>query len=161
MKQWLPQRCPLAMIYLGWAFYAAFFVGLIVTSEFLAAVGWLIGYPLILLAYVRAFPRISALMGYGSVSDVPAEDSRHVRAARVTLYTARGCPFCPIVHRRLEKLKSSLGFEIDVVDLTLRPDRVAGAGIKSVPVVEAGGRRLSGNATSRQLALLVGNSAEG
>ena len=48
-----------------------------------------------------------------------------------------------------------MGFTLEVVDLTLRPQLLAKRGIRSVPVVEVGGRRLVGNATSEQLAALI------
>ena len=44
------------------------------------------------------------------------------------------------------------GFSLQEVDVTLRPVILVAKGIRAVPVVEVGGRRLDGNATSEQLA---------
>jgi glutaredoxin len=102
--------------------------------------------------YIRVFPRLSQALGYGSVSDVAASrlpDAPGV--TRVVLYTARACPFCPILKRRLVDLQPRLGFDLKVVDVTFRPNLVRAKGLRSVPVVEAGGRFLVGNATSAQL----------
>jgi len=71
---------------------------------------------------------------------------------RVTLYTANVCPFCPIVKRRLAELQRQGSFELEEVDVTFRPDVIRAKGLSSVPVLEAGGRRLVGNATSAQIA---------
>jgi glutaredoxin len=71
------------------------------------------------------------------------------------LYKAVGCPFCPIVEERLDRLEGEGGFTLRKIDVTLRPGTLAAKGIKAVPVVEAGGQRLTGNATSQQLAALV------
>jgi predicted DsbA family dithiol-disulfide isomerase len=73
----------------------------------------------------------------------------------VTLYKAVGCPFCPIVERRLDKLELGGGFTVRKVDVTVRPGTLSAKKITAVPVVVAGNERLTGNATSRQLAALV------
>ena len=113
------------------------------------------------MAYVRWFPRVSRWVGYGSVDDVPANASVGPGALpRVTLYTAIGCPFCPIIRQRLEELAHDLGFEMEEKDVTFRPRLLAAKGIRSVPVVETGGRYLVGNATSEKLlAFLKGSGA--
>mgnify|MGYP005848395887 CR=1 FL=1 len=74
-------------------------------------------------------------------------------------YTALGCPFCPVVKRRLLALQSQLGFELTELDVTARPGLVTAKGIMSVPVVEVGETRLVGNATSEQLARLIQGSS--
>ncbi|GMQ82616.1 MAG: hypothetical protein BMS9Abin05_2071 [Rhodothermia bacterium] len=104
------------------------------------------------IAYVRWFPWISRWIGYGSVADDRAEPTPMTgKLPRVTLYTANVCPFCPIVRKRLEALRQSLEFELEEVDVTLRPHVARAKGFLSVPVVEANGRFLFGNATSVQL----------
>jgi glutaredoxin len=70
---------------------------------------------------------------------------------RVTLYTANVCPFCPIVKRRLTELQRHSPFDLDEVDVTFRPEIVRAKGLRSVPVIEANGRLLVGNATSAQI----------
>ena len=47
------------------------------------------------------------------------------------------------------------------VDVTMKPALVRAKKIRSVPVVEVGGRRLVGNATTQELARLVRGGAEG
>ena len=105
-------------------------------------------------------------MGYGKVDDKPAHDAERPElqhnstAVRVTLYTALGCPFCPIVEKRLQALQKSMNFEIEKTDVTLRPGLLASKGIRAVPVIEVGERRIQGNATSEKLAsLILGKSA--
>lgn len=118
---------------------------------------WLICLPCLKWAYLRFFPRISKLKGYGSVDDkLPAS----VEKARVevTYYSLLGCPFCPIVSRRLDALQKEMDFTLKTVDLTLKPQMAASKGIKSVPVVEVGKDRLVGNATTEQLAQLIAHA---
>ena len=76
-------------------------------------------------------------------------------AIRVTLYTALGCPFCPIIEKRLQALRKSMNFEIEKIDVTLRPNLLASKGIRAVPVIEVGEHRIEGNATSENLANLI------
>jgi glutaredoxin len=78
----------------------------------------------------------------------------------VTFYTALGCPFCPLVERRLEALRKEMGFELKKIDVTLRPQLLAEKGIRAVPVVEAGERRLVGHLTTDQLAALIMGAAQ-
>jgi hypothetical protein len=49
-----------------------------------------------------------------------------------------------------------ISFSLQEVDVTLRPVILVAKGIRAAPVVEVGGRRLDGNATSsEQLADLI------
>jgi glutaredoxin len=75
--------------------------------------------------------------------------------AEVRLYTALGCPFCPVVKQRLIALSDQMSFPLKEIDVTLKPSLLAAKGIRAVPVVEAGERQLVGNATSEQLAALI------
>lgn len=102
--------------------------------------------------YRRWFPRLSPMLGYGSVEDVPAPKGLRPGAGRVILYTANVCPFCPIVRERLKTLRRDLAFELEERDVTFHPQLVRDKGFRSVPVIEADGRYLTGNATSQQLA---------
>jgi glutaredoxin len=106
--------------------------------------------------YVRWFPTISRSMGYGSVIDtpVPAVPTGGTLPG-VTLYTANVCPFCPIVRRRLAELQRKSGLEVREIDVTFRPDIVLAKGLRSVPVLEANGQFLVGNATSAQIAAFL------
>lgn len=131
-----------------------------VVGDYIAAVAWLVALPAALWAYVRLFPHICEYLGYGRVDDVaPASVER--RPVRVTVYTSLGCPFCPIVESRLKALQQDMGFELEQVDVTLRPYTVTAKNIRSVPVVEVGNRRLVGHATTRELAALIRDAAWG
>jgi len=102
--------------------------------------------------YVRGFPRISTLMGYGSVADTPPPSGALAAPLpHVTLYTASVCPFCPILKKRLADLRQEAPFEVTEVDVTFRPEVIRAKGLRSVPVLEARGRFLVGNATSAQI----------
>ncbi|MCZ7568273.1 MAG: hypothetical protein M5U01_06775 [Ardenticatenaceae bacterium] len=48
-----------------------------------------------------------------------------------------------------------MGFDVEEVDLTLKPDLLVAKGIRAVPVVAAGEQRLVGHATSEQRAALI------
>ena len=74
---------------------------------------------------------------------------------KVVLYTALGCPFCPLIEQRLEDLRKQMGFTLEKIDVTLRPDLLTAKGIRSVPVVEAGARLLFGLVTTKELAEAV------
>jgi glutaredoxin len=101
--------------------------------------------------YVRGFPRISMLMGYGPVADTPPSGAPAAPLPHVTVYTASVCPFCPILRKRLADLRREAPFELSEVDVTFRPDIIGAKGLRSVPVLEANGRFLIGNATSAQI----------
>lgn len=158
MKQLLPQRCPIVLLYLTWLLYVAGVIVFLVESQYFTALAWTLLVPVGLWAYVRFFPVISQYVGYGPVDDARGGDVGR-RATTVTMYTSLGCPFCPIVERRLEALKSEMGFELRHVDLTVRPDLAKAMGIRSVPVVEVGDRRVVGHATTRELAELIRGTA--
>jgi len=76
-------------------------------------------------------------MGYGRITDEPA---RTVAPApvKVTLYTALGCPFCPLLEQRIESLQKTMNFSLGKIDVTLRPDLLASKGIRSVPASAVG-----------------------
>jgi len=154
MKQLMPQQCPMVFLYMTWAFYLAGLVYLPIRGQYGFAVLWAIAVPVAVWAYVRVFPRISQYLGYGRVDDAPASQV-NAEVASVTMYGSVGCPFCPIVRRRLEVLGVEMGFALEYVDVTARPALVASKGIRSVPVVEVGDRRIVGNMTSEQLARII------
>jgi glutaredoxin len=113
---------------------------------------------LFLWLYVRYFPSISRFMGYGSVADQQATNVQpsHVK---VIFHTGLGCPFCPLVKRRLHELQSRMGFELSEIDITLKPDVLIAKGIRALPVVEVAEARWVGNATSEQLATFIAGNA--
>jgi glutaredoxin len=150
----MEQRCHLAAVWLTW-------LGLPLLAIVVGVrIGWAAGAAVLAVGvigqvlYVRWFPHMSRWVGYGSVADVAAHPVAMPagRLPRVTLYTANVCPFCPIVKRRLADLQPQLGFEVEEVDVTFRPDVIRARKLRSVPVVEVNGRLLVGNATSAQLA---------
>jgi predicted DsbA family dithiol-disulfide isomerase len=96
-------------------------------------------------------------MGYGSVADQAAKDVGS-SSAKVVLYTGIGCPFCPLVKRRLSELQLKMGFELKEIDITFKPDLLISKGIRALPVVEVGKVQWIGNATSEQLADFIRSS---
>jgi glutaredoxin len=157
----MKQQCYLAAIYLNWLLLVGGAGYLLFTHRYGFAFTWLIVLPLAMRGYIHAFPSFSQAMGYGTVNDCQAElikttaSRDNSTTVKVTLYTALGCPFCPIVEKRLRALGESLGFEIEKIDVTLRPDLLASKDIQAVPVVEVEERRLQGNATSEQLTEVI------
>lgn len=146
----MKQQCHISMIYCSWAVYLGGMAVLAWRSEWAFAAAWLVCAPLFQWIYIRKFPDISSLMGYGEVTDenAPAEIPA---STKVTLYTALGCPFCPLIDERLEELRKRMHFSLDKVDVTLRPDLLAAKGIRSVPVIEIDGKLLFGLVTSKEL----------
>jgi glutaredoxin len=152
----LKQQCPVPMLFLNWAAYIGGVIFWVLQKDYAAALAWLALIPLGWWAYIRVFPAISRYVGYGSIEDRPAiEVSR--AAVKVVHYTAQGCPFCPVVKRRLLALQEKMAFDLEEVDVTLRPALLIAKGIRAVPVVEVGEQRLIGHATSEQLAALIRN----
>ena len=141
----MKQQCYLAMIYLNWIVLAGVLGFFIFKGFYVLALAWLALLPLAMWAYIRVFPSLSQFMGYGRVDDQPAQRLGRV-PTKVTLYTALGCPFCPVVKRRLMALREQMEFSLEEVDVTLDPGLLIAKGIRAVPVVEAGDRRLAGNA---------------
>jgi glutaredoxin len=152
----MEQRCHLSMVWLTWVGLPllAALVGLrtgVVAGVLVLTVG-VVGQVL----YVRWFPKISRSMGYGSVADTPvAAVQTRATLPGVTLYTANVCPFCPIIRRRLAELQRQSPFEVREIDVTFRPDIVRAKGLSSVPVLEANGQVLVGNATSAKIAAFL------
>lgn len=148
----MKQRCYLAMVWLTWLGLPllAALVGLrtgVVAGLAVLAVGVVTQ-----VLYVRWFPNLSRSMGYGSVADTPtAAVPTSGTLPGVTLYTASVCPFCPIIRRRLAELQRQSSFEVREIDVTFRPEIVRAKKLRSVPVLEANGQLLVGNATSAQI----------
>lgn len=153
-KALLKQECPLAFVVLAWAMYIVGIPVLFLLGQVGTLLLWIVLAPAAMWAYIHWFPSISRFMGYGRVDDRPAATGTR-SPVDVTLYTALGCPFCPIVKRRLNELEPKLGFHVREVDVTARPGILISKGIWSVPVVEVGERLIVGNATSEQLANLI------
>jgi hypothetical protein len=98
-------QCYMAMLYLNWAVYLGVVAWAGLTGRYFFSFAWAALYPAFMLAYLMVFPRISRLLGYGSVEDELAAggaggsgEEMGVEAAEresveVTLYKAAGCPF--------------------------------------------------------------------
>ncbi len=165
----MEQRCALVNVWLAWLGIPL--VAMLVGWRVALRAGWLPGILVAVLTvglgvwfqvvYIRSFPRVSRFLGYGGVEDVAASSmpSSAVPLPRVMFYTASACPFCPLVRDRLAGLQKTLGFEMEEVDVTFRPDLIRAKGLRSVPVVEAGAEILVGNATSQQLAAFLQRAA--
>ncbi len=156
----MEQRCLLPMVWLTWIGVPLLAVVVGIRTNIVSGIAVLIVAVVAQVLYVRYFPHLSKWVGYGSVADTPASGSAQLPAVpRVTLYTASACPFCPIVRQRLLDLQKRSGFELVEMDVTFRPQVIRDKGLRSVPVVEANGRTIVGNATSAQLADLLANVA--
>lgn len=153
----MKQQCHLSMIWLSWAVYLGGLAGLIWERQWILAVFWLVAVPLAQGFYVRKFPAFSSAMGYGPITDQPAPSLLRPPAPSVvvTLYTALGCPFCPLMEQRLEALRTTLGFTLRKVDVTLRPDLLSARRILSVPAIEIGDRILTGLVSSEEIAAAI------
>jgi len=147
----MKQQCHVAMIYFTWIFYLGGLVFLGMESLWAYWIGWLIAVPVFEWLYVRKFPRMAPAMGYGNIAD-ESPSAPVIAPVDVTLYTALGCPFCPLIEQRLEGLRGQAGFTLRKIDVTLRPDLLASKGIRSVPVVEIGGKLLVGLVSTKELA---------
>ena len=147
----MKQQCHIAMIYLTWAIYAGGLAYFGWRGRWVMALVWLAGVPLFEWLYIRKFPSLSRSMGYGRIVDESAEAAGNA-PVKVVLYTALGCPFCPLMEQRVEDLRKQMGFTLEKIDVTLRPDLLTAKGIRSVPVVEAGARLLFGLVTTKELA---------
>lgn len=150
----LAQRCYLANVYASYGLLLALALFFLWRSGVAFAMFVTLVGVVALVVYVRAFPSLSRFLGYGSVADTEAPSVASAATA-VRLYTATGCPFCPIVRRRLQALQTRMGFTLEEVDVTLRPGVLLSRGIRAVPVVEAGDRVHVGHATTAELAALI------
>ncbi|HUI66150.1 MAG TPA: glutaredoxin family protein [Bacteroidota bacterium] len=158
MERIVKQQCHISFVYGSWAIFLLGIIWFIVRGDIVRAGVWAFFIALFLWLYVRYFPSLSRLLGYGSVADRPASEIKPIRT-KVTLYTGAGCPFCPLVRRRLEDLRTTMGFELEQKDVTLKPDLVLARGIRALPVVEIGESRWIGNGTSDELARFIAMSA--
>jgi glutaredoxin len=148
-------QCNVTGLILSWVVYLVVIGFLAQERHWAGGLAWLILVPCVRWVLFRYFPRISRFLGYGRVDDVLPSTIRSARVA-VTFYSFFSCPFCPIVWQRLEALQKEMDFTLQKIDVTLKPQILMSKGISAVPVVEVGEDRLVGNATSEQLAELIG-----
>lgn len=150
------QECYLWSVWLTWLGLPILAIVMWVAEGWPAGIVVLVAGVLAQIIYIRQFPRLSPLLGYGSVKDVALGSApEHRRLSRVTLYTANVCPFCPIVRRRLLELQHTLGFDLTEIDITFQPGLAKQKGLRSVPVIEIDGRYWVGNATSADIATFL------
>jgi glutaredoxin len=149
------QQCSVLGLAVSWITYLAGLAFLGHERHWIGGLLWLVLVPSVRLALFRYFPSISRFLGYGRVDD---ELPTHVNRAHavVTFYSFFSCPFCPIVLQRLEALQKEMDFTLEKIDVTLKPQILMSKQILTVPVVEVGNSRLVGNATSEELAGLIG-----
>lgn len=153
----MEQRCTVLNLYLNWTIFFAGATLFLITERYLFLVAWLVGAPVFQAVYVLVFPRLSEALGYGTVDDTPAVFPS-LAPVDVTLYTAAGCPFCPIIEERLKELSKAMGFTLTKVDVTMRPDLLAAKKISALPMVEVGSVLRAGNLTSQELAEMIEGS---
>jgi glutaredoxin len=152
------QQCMLTNLYLGALIFAILYSGGVVfyvyKGNWPGLLLWMVLLPCARWVGLRLSALTSKWRGYGSVNDkLPSSVNKaHVEVA---FYSHNGCPFCPIVKRRLEALQREMDFTLTKMDLSFKPQLAASKGIRSVPVVEVGQERLIGNATTAQLAQLI------
>ena len=158
--QFKEQQCNVFGLALGWIGYAVGMGYFTYQQQWVVALLWMAGVPGLRWALYHFFPRISRFLGYGRIADTfpsipPRRANPQAAPVAVNFYTFFSCPFCPIVLARLQVLQKQMGFSLRVIDVTLKPETLMTKGIRSVPVVEVGERRLVGNSTTEQLAALI------
>ena len=154
----MKQQCHISFVYGSILVLAFGFIFYLIRGDYLQACFWVFFTAVFLRLYVKIFPSISRSMGYGSVADQPAKDLQPSNA-KVIVYTGLGCPFCPLVKRRLIELQVKMDFDLKEIDITFKPDLLIAKGIRALPVVEVGKAHWIGNATSEQLANFIKNSS--
>lgn len=152
------QQCTLAKLRFSLAAVAILYVGGLFfyadARNWHVLILWLVLLPCALWLGQKLSPLTAKWRGYGSLTDtLPSQVAR--TPVEVTVYSHNGCPFCPVLRRRLKALQRQMDFTLEEIDLTLKPQVAANKGIQSVPVVEVGGRRLLGNATTERLAEFI------
>ena len=148
------QECSVAGLIFSWLVYPGVAGWLAYAHGWVAAAVWLVMLPVFRWALYRYFANVSRFLGYGRITDTLPASVPHATVP-VTFYSFFSCPFCPIVLQRLLALQKEMGFTLAQVDVTRQPQLLMTKGIQSVPVVEAGGRRLVGNVSTEQLAELI------
>ena len=147
----MKQQCHISMIYLSWAVYLGGLGFAAWTGRWALGAVVLVGVPVLQWLYIRRFPSLSSAMGYGRIADEPA-GAVAPAPVKVTLYTALGCPFCPLMEERVEGLRKTMGYSLEKIDVTLRPGLLASRGIRSVPAIEVHGLCLTGLVSTKDLA---------
>lgn len=158
--QFKEQQCNVVGLALGWIGYAVGLGYFTYQHQWVVALLWMAGVPGLRWALYHFFARISRFLGYGRIADkfssiAPLHANPQAAPVAVNFYSFFSCPFCPIVLARLQALQKQMGFTLNMIDVTLKPQTLMAKGIRSVPVVEVGEHRLVGNSTTEQLASLI------
>lgn len=158
--QFKKQQCDVVGLALGWIAYIVGLMYFTYQHEWLIALLLMASMPALRWALYHFFPSISRFLGYGRIADTfspitPTRVDSQAAPVAVNFYSFFSCPFCPIVLARLQALQKQMGFALNVIDVTLKPQTLMAKGIRSVPVVEVGDDRLVGNSTTEQLATLI------
>jgi glutaredoxin len=158
--QFKEQQCNVVGLALGWIGYVVGMGYFTYRRQWVVALLWMAGVPGLRWALYHFFPRISRFLGYGRIADTfpsisPLHANPQAAPVAVNFYSFFSCPFCPIVLARLQALQKQMGFTLNMIDVTLKPQTLMTKGIRSVPVVEVGEHRLVGNSTTEQLASLI------
>ena len=148
------QQCSVFGLALGWLGSFAGLLYFVYERSWVGGALFVVLVPCLRWALFHFFPTLSRFLGYGRVDDQFPESTNTARVA-VTFYSFFSCPFCPIVLRRLEALQQVMNFTLEKIDVTLKPQMIVSKGIRSVPVVEVGVKRLVGNLTTAQLAEFI------
>ncbi len=157
MKQ-MKQECNLWIVWLTWIGIPILAMVMGLKLGLIAAVFILIVGIIAQIGYIKIFPKISGILGYGSVEDVITEPAHQIQVPlKVTLYTANVCPFCPIVKQRLIELQKKLEFKLEEVDITFKPNLIKEKGFRSVPVIEKDGKYWTGNVTTAEILSFLKN----
>lgn len=160
----MKQQFCVAVTYLNWALLTGAIAFLAAKGYWGLVLAWLLVLPLAAWAYIRFFQGTSPSVGHRSWEGFRRHASPVVPPVgqrEVTFYTVRGCPFGPLVKERLIALRRDMGFELKEIDLTFKPGVLISKAIHALPVVECGGWRVEGNATSEKLANLIAGSYPG
>jgi glutaredoxin len=150
----MKQQCHISFVYGSWIVLLIGLAFYLFRGSVVQAVVWVFFVGLFLWLYVKYFPSLAKFMGYGSVADKPAGNVQSSKAS-VILYTGVGCPFCPIVKKRLTELQTRMGFEFSEIDVTLKPDLLIKKGIRALPVIEVADALRVGNGTSEEIAEFI------
>jgi len=158
--QFKEQQCNVVGLAVGLIAYPIGLGYFMYQHQWVVGLLWMAGLPGLRWALYHFFPGISRFLGYGRIADTfsstpPSPDDSAARPVAVNFYSFFSCPFCPIVLGRLQALQKQMGFTLKMIDVTLKPQMLMTKGIRSVPVVEVGDRRLVGNSTTEQLAALI------
>ena len=135
--QFKEQQCNVVGLALGWIGYAVGMGYFTYQHQWVVALLWMAGVPGLRWALYHFFPRISRFLGYGRIADtfssIPPHANPQAAPVAVNFYSFFSCPFCPIVLARLQALQKQMGFTLNMIDVTLKPQTLMMKGIRVGP----------------------------